>query len=53
MGLIMFYFSEKLKGEASQFLPMLAITNLSDLPAFWKEEEILEFQDKVMLDYIK
>lgn len=53
MSLIIFYFHEYLKGEKSFWYPMIAITNLSDLPFMWSQEEINEFQDKVIIDYIK
>lgn len=43
MSLIIFYFHEKLMGEKSPFFPMINITNLSELPAFWSPEEIAEF----------
>lgn len=53
MSIIIFYFHEYLKGEKSFWYPMLAITNLSDLPFLWSQDEIDQFQDKVIIDYIK
>jgi len=34
---------EKMKGDKSFYSPYFDIVNPSDLPAFWSEEEILEF----------
>ena len=45
LALVLYTLYEKLKGEDSFWAPSFAIMNLSDLPAFWKEEEINEFQD--------
>ena len=53
MAIVLFYFHEKLKGDKSKFWPSIQITNLSELPYRWSEEEISEFQDIVMINYIK
>lgn len=42
-ALIIWYLYERLKGEKSEWYPCLAITNLSELPFSWKDEEIAEF----------
>lgn len=53
MSLIIFYLREYERWEKSPWYPSLAITNLSELPVAWSEEEINEFQDKTMIGYIK
>ena len=53
MSLVIYTFFEKLKGEKSFWSPAFNIINCSDLPAFWDDEAIDEFQDKVMIRYIK
>ena len=42
-SLIVFIMYEKLKGQDSFWAPYFNIVNPSDLPAFWSDEEILEF----------
>ena len=41
--IIIWYFYEYLKGEKSYWYPIINITNLSELPYSWKDEEINEF----------
>lgn len=53
MALIIWYLYEYLKGEKSEWYPSISITNLSELPFTWSDEEIEEFQDKIMIGYIK
>ena len=43
MSLIVFYLREYLRGKNSPWYPSIAITNLSELPVVWSEEEIAEF----------
>lgn len=42
-SLIAFIMYERLKGENSFWAPYWNIVNPSDLPAFWSDEDILEF----------
>ena len=48
MVLIVFVAHEMTKGEKSFWYPYFQITEKTDLPAFWEEEELEEFEDKVL-----
>jgi len=52
-ALIVWYLVEYLKGEKSFWYPCIAITNLSELPFLWSKEEIAEFEDRKMMEYIE
>lgn len=42
-SLVIFYMREYMRGSESPWWPSIQITNLSELPLHWSEEEINEF----------
>ena len=53
LAVVIYAFHERLKGDKSFWKPYYDIINISDMPAFWSDEEIINFQDKVMIEYVK
>lgn len=43
LAIIVWAFHERLKGKDSFWYPAFDIINISNLPAFWEENDILEF----------
>lgn len=52
LAIVIYCFYERLKGDKSHWKPYYDIINVSDLPAFWSDDEINEFQDRVMIGYV-
>lgn len=53
LSMVLFFLHEKLKGEASFYYPAIQIMNTSELPYRWSDEEVGEFQDRVIISYVQ
>ena len=53
LTLIVYIWHERMKGDNSFWAPYLDIVNFTDLPFLWKDEELDEFQDAVLIANIK